>query len=174
MKKKLFLTLVISMLCLVAFATVVFAKDVDIKINDVNGNSIVLPTVDGDGDSLTWYRITEEPTEGDYFEYVDGNTTYYIVSVKTKNAAYVNDNYRVCYSYSGLKTGAWSGNIMATNIDGITHADGKGPEYFNFVSEGTPICYVNIPASILALQGTSGNTLKSLFYGCSNLVGVWL
>ena len=49
MKKKLFLTLVISILCLVAFAFAVAAKDVDIKINDVSGNPIILPTVDADG-----------------------------------------------------------------------------------------------------------------------------
>ena len=170
MKKKLFLTIAISMLCLVAFAFVVCAKDVDIQINDVNGNSIVLPTVDTEGDSLTWYRVTEKPTEGNYFEYLDKDTTYYIVSVKTKDAAYVNDNYRVCYSYPGLKAGAWSGNIIATNIEGITHADGKGPKYYNFVFEGTPVCYVYIPASMLELSGTNGNSLKSLFYGCSNLV----
>ena len=170
--KKLFLSLLITALFILTFAFAVSAKDVDIKINDVNGNSIVLPTVDDEGDALTWYRITEKPNDGIYFEYVDGNTTYYIVSVKTKVAAYVNDNYRVCYSYSGLKTGAWSGNIMAANIDGLTHADGKGPEYFDFIFEGTPICYVYFPASFLGLQGTSGNSLKSLFYGCGNLVGV--
>ena len=73
------------MLCFVAFTLAVLAKDVDIKINDVNGNSIVLPTVDGDGDPLTWYRITEKPTDVTYFEYISGNTTYYIVSVKTKD-----------------------------------------------------------------------------------------
>ncbi len=172
MKKKLFLALVISIFCLATLTMVAYAKDIDIKINDVNGNSIVLPTVDSEGDSLTWYRITEMPAEGTYFEYVDQSTTYYIVSVKTKDAAYVNDNYRVCYSYSGLKTGAWNSNIMVANIEGITHTDGKGPEYFNFVFEGTPICYAYIPASFLALQGTSGNSLKSLFYGCSNLVCV--
>lgn len=170
--KKLFLSLLITALFILTFAFAVSAKDVDIKINDVNGNSIVLPTVDDEGDALTWYRITEKPNDGIYFEYVDGNTTYYIVSVKTKVAAYVNDNYRVCYSYSGLKTGAWSGNIMATNIDGLTHTDGKGPEYFDFIFEGTPICYVYFPASFLGLQGTNGNSLKSLFYGCGNLVGV--
>ena len=172
MKKKLFLTLVMSMFCLVALAFAVSAKDVDININDVNGNPIVLSTVDGDGDPLTWYRVTEKPTEGTYFEYVDGSTTYYIVSVKTKVAAYVNDNYRVCYSYPGLKAGAWSGNIMVANLDGLTHTDGKGPEYLNFVFEGTPICYVYIPASILELNGTSGNSFKSLFYGCGSLIEV--
>ena len=172
MKKKLFLTLVMSMFCLVALAFAVSAKDVDISINDVNGNSIVLSTVDGDGDPLTWYRVTEKPTEGTYFEYVDGSTTYYIVSVKTKVAAYVSDNYRVCYSYPGLKAGAWSGNIMVANLDGLTHTDGKGPEYLNFVFEGTPICYVYIPASILELNGASGNSLKPLFYGCGSLIEV--
>ena len=172
MKKKLFLTLVISILCLAVFTLVVSAKDVDIQIEDVNGDSIVLPTVDSEGDPLTWYRVTEKPTEGTYFEYVDGSTTYYIVSVKTKVAAYVSDNYRVCYSYSGLTAGAWSGNIMVANLDGLTHADGKGPEYLNFIFEGTPICYVYIPASILELKGTSGNSFKSLFYGCGSLVEV--
>ena len=172
MKKKLFLTLVMSMFCLVALAFAVSAKDVDININDVNGNPIVLSTVDGDGDPLTWYRVTEKPTEGTYFEYVDGSTTYYIVSVKTKVAAYVSDNYRVCYSYPGLKAGAWSGNIMVANLDGLTHTDGKGPEYLNFVFEGTPICYVYIPASILELNGASGNSLKPLFYGCGSLIEV--
>ena len=172
MKKKLFLTLVISILCFFAFVFAVSAKEVDIQIKDVNGDSIVLSTVDDDGDSLTWYRITEKPTDGTYFEYVDGNTTYYIVSVKTKDAAYVNDDYRLCYSYAGLKTGAWNSNIIATNVDGITHEDGKGPEYFNFVFEGTPICYVYIPASMLGLKGPSGNTFKPLFYGCSSLVGL--
>ncbi len=172
MKKKLFLALVISIFCMIAFATVASAKDVDIQIKDVNGNSIVLPTVDSESDPLTWYRVTDKPTEGAYFEYVDGSTTYYIVSVKTKDAAYVNDKYRVCYSYTGLKTGPWNSNIMATNIDGLKHEDGTGPQYFDFVFEGTPICYVYIPASFLALQGTSGNSMKALFYGCSNLVGV--
>ena len=170
MKKKLFLTLVISILCLFAFVFAVSAKEVDIQIKDVNGDSIVLSTVDDDGDSLTWYRITEKPTDGTYFEYVDENTTYYIVSVKTKDAAYVNDDYRLCYSYAGLKTGAWNSNIIATNVDGITHEDGNGPEYFNFVFEGTPICYAYIPASMLGLKGPSGNTFKPLFYGCSSLV----
>ncbi len=171
MKKRIFLALLISALFIVAFTVVASAKDVDIGITDVNGNSIVLPTEDADGDALTWYRVTEAPAEGTtYYEYVASNTTYYIVSVKTKVAAYVNDNYRVCYSYEGLKTGAWSGNIIATNIKGLTHADGKGPEYFNFVFEGTPICYAYIPASFLALQGTNGNSLKPLFYAATNLV----
>ena len=172
MKKKLFLTLVISILCLVAFAFAVAAKDVDIKINDVSGNPIILPTVDADGDPLTWYRITDRPTDTVYFEYVDGNTTYYIVSVKTKDAAYVNDSYRVAYSYPGLKTGAWNSNIIATNIEGITHEDGKGPEYYDFVFEGTPICYAYIPASMLALKGQHGNSKRSLFYACPSLVEV--
>ena len=172
MKKKLFLTLVISMLCFVAFTLAVLAKDVDIKINDVNGNSIVLPTVDGDGDPLTWYRITEKPTDVTYFEYISGNTTYYIVSVKTKDAAYVNDNYRVCYSYSGITTGTYgNGNIIAANLKGLTHADGKGPEYFNFTFEYTSICYAYIPASILELKGQRG-TLLNLFQGCGNLVEI--
>ena len=143
MKKKLFLTLVISILCLAAFTLVVFAKDVDIQIKDVNGNSIVLPTVDSEGDPLTWYRVTEKPTEGTCFEYVDGNTTYYVVSVKTRVAAYVNDNYRVCYSYSGLKAGSYNnGNIIATNIDGLTHEDGTGPKYFNFVFQEFMILFL--------------------------------
>ena len=173
MKKKLFLALVISILCLVALATLASAKDVDIKIKDVNGNSIVLPTVDGDGDALTWYRVTEKPADGvTYFEYVAGNTTYYIISAKTKDAAYVNDSYKLCYSYSGITTGAWSGNIISMNVVGITHADGNGPEYLNFIFEGTPICYVSLPASIVDLRGTSGNQLKTLFYGCSGLVGL--
>lgn len=172
MKKKLVLTFLMSTLCVLMLTVIAFAKDVDIKINDVNGNSIVVPTVDGEGDPLTWYRVSEKPTEGAYFEYVDGGKAYYIVSVKTKEAAYVNDSYRVCYSYPDLKTGAWSGNIMVANLDGLTHADGTGPEYLNFIFEGTPICYVYIPASILELRGTSGNSLKSLFYGCGNLVGV--
>ena len=170
MKKKIFLALLISVLCIVAFTVIASAKDVDIGITDVNGNSIVLPTEDADGDALTWYQVTEAPAEGTYYEYVASNTTYYIVSVKTKVAAYVNDNYRVCYSYTGLKTGAWNSNIIATNLKGLTHTDGKGPEYFNFVFEGTPICYAYIPASFLALQGTSGNSLKSAFYAATNLV----
>ncbi len=170
MKKKVFLTLLVMALLVVAFTVAVSAKDVDIGLKDVNGNAIIIPTEDADGDALTWYRITEAPADGTYYEYLDGSTTYYIVSVKTKDAAYVNDNYRVAYSYSGLKTGPWNGNIIATNLKGLTHADGKGPEYFNFVFESTPICYVYIPASFLGLQGTSGNSLKSLFYGCSSLV----
>ena len=172
MKKKLFLIFLMSILCVMMLTVVAFAKDVDIQIKDISGNSIVLPTVDAEGDALTWYRVTERPTEGTYFEYVDGTTTYYIVSVKTKVAAYVNDNYRVCYSYDGLKVGAWSGNVMVANLDGLAYEDGNGPQYLNFIFEGTPVCYVYFPASILELTGQNGNQMKSLFYGCSNLVEV--
>ena len=168
--KKLFLSLLITALFILTFAFAVSAKDVDIEINDVNGNSIVLPTVDDEGDALTWYRITEKPNDGIYFEYVDGNTTYYIVSVKTKVAAYVNDSYYLCYSYPGITANAWSGNIIAMNLDGIKHADGNGPQKLNFVFEGTPVAYVYLPASIVSLTGKSGNTEKSLFYAAPSLV----
>ena len=172
MKRKLFFILLMSVLCVMMLTVVASAKDVDIKINDAGGNSIVLPSTDSEGEALTWYRVTEKPSEGTYFEYVDGSTTYYIVSVKTKDAAYVNDSYRICYSYPGLTAGAWSGNIMLANFDGLTHTDGTGPELLNFLFEGTPICYVYIPASITDLRAQSGKDYKSLFYGCSNLVGI--
>ena len=172
MKKKILFVMLLMLVFMFTFVITALAKDVNIGITDINGNDIIVPTVDDDGDSLTWYRITDKPSEGAYYTYLSGNTTYYLVSVKTKVAAYVNDNYRVCYSYSGLKAGAWSGNIVVMNLKGLTHKDGKGPELLNFVCEGTPIAYAYIPASITELKGTSGNKIASIFYGCSSLVGL--
>ncbi|MBO5379262.1 MAG: leucine-rich repeat protein [Clostridia bacterium] len=172
MKKKILFVMLIMLAFMLTFVITALAKDVNIGITDIDGNDIIVPTVDDEGDSLTWYRITDEPSEGTYYTYLSGNTTYYLVSVKTKIAAYVNDNYRVCYSYSGLKAGAWSGNIVVMNLKGLTHTDGKGPELLNFICEGTPIAYAYLPASITELKGTSGNKIASIFYGCGSLVGL--
>ena len=172
MKKRLIITLTMMLVFVLVLALSAFAKDINTGLTDTSGNPIVLPTYDSDGDSLTWYRVTTEPTEGTYYTYQASNTTYYIVSVKTKDAAYVNDSYLLYYSHSGASAGAWSGNIMVMNLDGIKHADGKGPERFNFVCEGTPMTYAYIPASIVELSGKSGNNYKSVFYGCSSLVGI--
>ena len=170
MKKRIFLALLISILCIVAFTVIASAKDVNIGVNDVNGNAIVVPTEDADGDALTWYRVTTAPESGTYYEYVSGETTYYLVSVKTKDAAYVNDSYYLCYSYPGITANAWSGNIIVMNSAGIKDADGNGPQKLNFVFEGTPIAYVYLPASIVSLTGRSGNSEKSLFYAASSLI----
>lgn len=170
MKKRIFLTLLISALLVIAFTIIASAKDVNIGVNDVNGNAIILPTEDADGDALTWYRVTTAPESGTYYEYVSGETTYYLVSVKTKDAAYVNDSYYLCYSYPGVTANAWSGNIIVMNSAGIKHADGNGPQKLNFVFEGTPVAYVYLPASIVSLTGKSGNSEKSLFYAASSLI----
>ncbi len=170
MKKRIFLTLLISALLVIAFTIIASAKDVNIGVNDVNGNAIVVPTEDADGDALTWYRVTTAPESGTYYEYVSGETTYYLVSVKTKDAAYVNDSYYLCYSYPGITANAWSGNIIVMNSAGIKDADGNGPQKLNFVFEGTPVAYVYLPASIVSLTGRSGNSEKSLFYAASSLI----
>ena len=173
MKKKLFLAMLLMLAFTLAFAITASAKDVNLGITDINGQPIIVPTVDSDGDSLTWYYLTEEPTEGNYYTYTSGNETRYIVSVKTKTAAYVTDDtYRLAYSYPGIKAGAWSGNIIAMNLAGVTHADGTGPKMLNFICEGTSIAYANFSASFEKLRGMSGNTEKSIFYGCGSLVGV--
>lgn len=172
MKKRLIITLTMMLVFVLVLALSAFAKDINTGLTDTSGNPIVLPTYDSDGDSLTWYRVTTEPTNGTYYTYVSGENTYYIVSVKTKIAAYVNDDYYLCYSYDGLKAGAWSGNIMIMNLDGIKHADGNGPQKLNFVCEGTPMTYAYIPASMTALVGKNGNKESSIFYACSSLVGI--
>ena len=172
MKKRIFLTLLISALLVIAFTIIASAKDVNIGVNDVNGNAIILPTEDADGDALTWYRVTTAPESGTYYEYVSGETTYYLVSVKTKDAAYVNDSYYLYYSYSGISANAISGNIVLMNLKGIKHVDGNGPQKLGFVFEGTPIAYVYLPASIVSLSGRHGNSERLLFYGATSLVGL--
>lgn len=172
MKKRIFLALLISILCIVAFTVIASAKDVNIGVNDVNGNAIVVPTEDADGDALTWYRVTTAPKSGTYYEYVSGETTYYLVSVKTKDAAYVTDDYFLKYSYSGISTNAWSGNIILMNLDGIKHADGNGPQRLGFVFEGTSIAYAYLPASIVTLLGKNINQDKQVFYAATSLVGL--
>ena len=173
MKKKLLLAMLLMLAFTLAFAITASAKDVNLGITDINGQPIIVPTVDSDGDSLTWYYLTEEPTEGNYYTYTSGNATHYLVSVKTEVAAYVTDDtYRLAYSYPGIKAGAWSGNIIAMNLAGVTHADGTGPKMLNFICEGTPIAYVNFPASLEKFRGISGNTEKVIFFNCGSLVGV--
>lgn len=175
MKKKLLFAMLLVLAFTLAFAITASAKDVNLGITDINGQPIIVPTVDSDGDSLTWYYLTEEPTEGNYYTYTSGNETRYIVSVKTKAAAYVTDDtYRLAYSYPGLKAGAWnSGNIIAMNLAGVTHANGTGPKMLNFICEGSSIAYVNFSASIEKLTGmNNGVQEKNIFYGCGSLVGV--
>ena len=169
MKKRLIITLTMMLVFAFAFAITAFAKDVDLGLTDTSGNPIVVPTIDDDGDALTWYRVTEEPTDGTYYTYVSGTTTYYVVSVKTKLAAVVNDDYYLGYSYSGISTNAWSGNILVMNLKGVTHADGTGPERLGFVFEGTAITYVYFPASITTLTGRSGNSDKQAFYAAGSI-----
>lgn len=172
MKKKLLLAMLLMLAFTLAFAITASAKDVNLGITDINGQPIIVPTVDSDGDSLTWYYLTEKPTEGDYYTYTSGDSTRYLVSVKTKVAAYVTDEtYRLAYSYPGLKAGV-NGNIIAMNLTGVTHANGTGPKMLNFICESTSIAYAHFPASVETLLGQHGNSQKVLFYGCGSLVGV--
>ena len=52
MKKKLFLAMLLMLAFTLAFAITASAKDVNLGITDINGQPIIVPTVDSDGDSL--------------------------------------------------------------------------------------------------------------------------
>ncbi|MBQ8146305.1 MAG: leucine-rich repeat domain-containing protein [Clostridia bacterium] len=172
MKKKIFLIALTVALFACALAISVGAKDIPTGYYDLEGNEIVVPTYDSEGDSLVWVRSTrldraEQNGIGlangkKYYETNYEETTYYIFGIKTKKAIDIDKNYAFVFK-SGIGI---SDNILVMNLDGITHSDGTGVKYFGS-REGNMFKYVYIPASFVSLTNTGDNT--QMFKDCSQL-----
>jgi len=171
MKKKLFLLALMVALFACVLVISVSAKDIATGYYDSNGNEIVVPTYDENGDSLLWMRRDKSkgaPTTQAivYYECTDEDgTEYYLFSRKAKDSISVNSNYSFSFKSN---IGITTGNVVIMNLDGIAHSDGTGVQRFAFTMQNnTSLQYVYFPASFTSTKNINDN--KQVFLGNSAL-----
>lgn len=171
MKKKLFLLALMVALFACVLVISVSAKDIATGYYDSNGNEIVVPTYDENGDSLLWMRRDKSkgaPTTQAivYYECTDEDgTEYYLFSRKAKDSISVNSNYSFSFKSN---IGITTGNVVIMNLDGIAHSDGTGVQRFAFTMQNnTSLQYVYFPASFTSTKNINDN--KQVFLGDTNL-----
>ena len=169
MKKKLLLIALIVVLFACILTISVGAKDISTGYFDLDGNEIIVPTYDEDGNPLLWIRRDKSkgaPTTQaiTYYECTDkDNAEYYLFSRKTSESINVESNYAFSFK---LNIGI-NNNIVVMNLDGITHSDGTPVQYFKNTMRNGILKYVYIPASIISTKCTNNNT--QVFLGDTNL-----
>ena len=173
MKKKIFLIALMVSIFACALAISVGAKNIHTGYLDLDGNEIVVPTYDEEGDSLVWIRSTllnraeqygiKLANGSTYYEINYEGTTYYIFGSKTKNTISVDSNYAFEFK-SGIGI---DNNIIVMNLDGITHSDGTGVKYFGILIRNDVLQYLYIPSSIVSMKCKANG--KSVLLGDSNL-----
>ena len=169
MKKKLLLIALMVVLFACILAISISAKDVSTGYFDLEGNEIIVPTYDEDGNALLWIRRDKSkgaPTTQaiTYYECTDkDNAEYYLFSRKTSESISVESNYAFSFK-SGIGI---NNNIVVMNLDGITHSDGTPVQYFKNTMRNNILKYTYIPASILSTKCTYNN--GQVFLGDTNL-----
>ena len=176
MKRKLLLTVLMVSLFACFLAISVGAKDISTGYYDLDGNEIVVPTYDEDGDSLVWILSTlldraqnygiELSNGKTYYETSNEGKTYYIFGSKTKNTITVDSNYSFQFK-SGIGI---DNNIIVMNLDDIAHSDGTGVKYFGILIRNNVLQYLYIPSSIVSMKCKANG--KSVLLGDSNLTQV--
>ena len=173
MKKKLFLIALMVALFACFLTISISAKDVSTGYFDLDGNEIVVPTYDDEGDSLVWIRSTRLDRAEQYgIELANGSTyyetnyegaTYYIFGSKTKNTISVDSDYAFKFK-SGIGI---DNNIIVMNLDGIAHSDGTGVKYFGLLIRNGVLQYLYIPSSIVSMKCKTNG--KAVLLGDGNL-----
>ncbi|MBQ3041533.1 MAG: leucine-rich repeat domain-containing protein, partial [Clostridia bacterium] len=171
MKKKLFLLALMVALFACVLVISVSAKDIATGYYDSNGNEIVVPTYDENGEALLWMRRDKSkgaPTTQAimYYECTDEDgTEYYLFSRKTNDSISVSSNYSFSFKSN---IGITTGNVVIMNLDGIAHSDGTGVQRFAFTMQNnTSLQYVFFPASLTSTKNINDN--KQVFLGNSAL-----
>ncbi len=174
MKKKLFLIVLMASVFVCVLAISVSAKDISTGYFDLDGNEIVVPTYDDNGEALLWIRRDYDkgaPTTQaiTYYECTsEDGTQYYLFSRKTSESITVDSNYAFSFK-SGVGI---NNNIVVMNLDGIAHSDGTGVQYFGFTMRNNILKYVYFPQSIKStksLTAASNTNNKQVFLGDANL-----